>query len=105
MKFEQFKELVTLMIQEQVKQDEYLDKIPDDLKDSVFDNQYTNSLGRCNDKLAEVAFGDLWEDVAYFLYERPILSNIGKVVVNDVTYEFSTIDEFCDYMKTVHKFD
>lgn len=105
MKFEQFKQLATLVIQEQFKRDEYLDKIPDDLKDSVFDNQYTNSLGWCHDRLAEAVFGELWEDVAYFLYERPILSNIGKVVVNDVTYEFSTIDEFFDYMKSAHKFD
>ena len=105
MKFEQFKNLITLMIQEQVKQDEYLDKIPDDLKDSVFDNAYTNSLGRCNDKLAEAVFGELWEDVAFFLYERLIFDNVCKVVVNDVTYEFSTIDEFFDYMKSAHKFD
>jgi hypothetical protein len=105
MKFELFKSIVTLIDTEQRKRDEYLERIPDDIKDFVFDNLYTNSYGWCHDRLAETALGDLWEDVAYYIYERPIMSNVGKVVVDGVEHEFSNLEEFLDFMQKVHQFD
>lgn len=49
--------------------DEYLDKLPNDLSLYVMDNTYTTAVSMIGDKSLKMIFGDMNEDISWFLYE------------------------------------
>lgn len=49
--------------------DEYLDKLPRGILGFFMDNEYIESLEFGNDELLKVAFGEFYQDAAYFLNE------------------------------------
>ncbi len=86
--------LLNKMIAMEEKQDQWIDSLPRELKESFFDNDYVNSLRTQIDSLVEFIFKDWTEDVGYFLYEDPpheITTKKGKYVIHNVK-------EYVDYL-------
>jgi hypothetical protein len=47
----------------------YLDKVPNDLQMYIMDNTYSNAISIINDRLLHALFGNMYEDVSWFLFE------------------------------------
>lgn len=62
--------------------DEYLDKLPSGIMGFFIDNEYIESLEMGNDELIKVAFGEFYQDAAYFLNEFKL-----GYRVNDTVFE------------------
>jgi hypothetical protein len=85
-------------------QDSYLDSVPRDLRCSVFDNKFAELEGLKYDMLMQTLFGDLYEDVCWFLYEfnpNNLSINSPHIVDNDKEYTFKSDDDVYEYFKTL----
>ena len=96
MELDQFKDVVTFLHKEEQAREEWVDTIPLEIRDVFFDNTYTNSQGLCNDKLIEACFGELAEDVRYFLSEDAIIGE-NNIFVEDRSYCVYDLETYFDY--------
>ena len=72
----------------ELQQRAYVDKVPLDLRDFVFDNEYTNLQGLKFDAVVQALFGKDVESVYWFLYEfDPAMS--GPHLVNEEGQEYT----------------
>lgn len=97
----EFFESLTRKLYEVVKAgDEYLQKVPDDIKPFVYENGFVNHLGLMNDILIEWTFGDLAEIVRWFLFEwTPDNELVYKTESGDIeTCLFNNEDEFYSFV-------
>ena len=81
-----------------VKRWNYINKLPIDISDAFFDNEYVNLLGNDNDILLSYVFGDHKESIEWFLYEWDP-DTINEVGFNGVTEKIENIDQYIDWMK------
>ncbi len=94
MKASKVQSLLDKMIQLDKQQSSWIDSLPPEIRESFFDNTYTNSLRTQIDQLIEFIFGNWTDDVSYFLYENAphvIATEKGEYVINNVK-------EYVDYM-------
>jgi len=84
--------------------EEYLNKLPDDIKHSgyIFDNGYTNPLMIMKDKLMEVAFGEHYQSIEWFLYDWQPGYGVG---IHGVETEIHNIDDYITWMKLNEGFE
>jgi hypothetical protein len=97
-----FKRLLTGLLKEKSKGDQWLDSVPGEVNSVFFDNPYVDSLQRSNTLLLQSLFEDtLLQEVEWFLYEweadkpvefRTITYPDGSAVVID------TVDDFVNYL-------
>lgn len=81
--------------------DKWLDKIPGDVNAAFFDNGYVNSVLSRETLAMEWLFGDLHEEISWFLYEWSLKN--GKVVMPDGTkYNIKSLDEYIAYLVNEH---
>ncbi|CAB4129867.1 hypothetical protein UFOVP116_153 [uncultured Caudovirales phage] len=83
-------------------QDSYLDTVPQDLQSAVFANQYTEIENRKVDMLVAELFGDLAEDVNWFLYDFKFGKTTGPHIVLEcgTEYTFNTPDDYYTYLES-----
>lgn len=83
------------------RQDEYLATLPQEFQQVVFDNTYANQASHQQDVLLKALFGDLYEDVLWFLYEFTPGKTAGPhVVTQDGTgYIFLTDEDYYTYLE------
>ena len=83
----------------------YLDSIPvflHEYKMSIIDNDYANDIGRQKDAMLQFIFGDLTEDICWFLYEwSPDRCN--QIWINDKEYLIKSEDDYYNYLRTEYK--
>ena len=80
----------------QIKRDNYLDKVPSDINMFFVQNEYVNSLEIEREKLIRFVFGEFSYSIEWFLYEW----KSGQEVVSDgITTEIHNIDQYIDWMK------
>ena len=75
--------------------DGYLERTPSDLRQFIFDNEYSNNLQSERDMLIRAVFGDQADSVEWFLYDwRPgaVCSFGGEAVA------IQNIDQYIDYI-------
>lgn len=90
----QLKTLLNNFIQLREEQDSWISKIPSEINSVFFDNPYTASQSMQIDLLLKFAFGPIYEDVSYFLYEpspHHIISQQKEYIINNV-------DEYIQYL-------
>lgn len=85
-----------------VARGEYIDKVPNDIVTSVFDNKYVNLLQDDNTMMMCILFGEHMEAVEWFLYEW---DPSKSAAVDDEKYYFKDIEEYIDYMKATEGFE
>jgi len=101
MNFEKFEPIFTLIYKEYQKRDEFLDLVPLSLRESVFDNEYTNSLEFINDRLIDSLFSEeVASDINYFLYDW----KIGFMIIrDDIEYVINDFEDMLKYFKKNYK--
>jgi hypothetical protein len=83
------------------EQEEYLKSIPSDIKSVFFENQYTNLLSMQKDLLIDQLFGDMAEDVFWFLYEFEAGKSPGPhcILADGTEYVYNTNEDYYAYLK------
>jgi hypothetical protein len=83
------------------EQEEYLKTIPSDIKSVFFENQYTNLLSMQKDILIDQLFGDMAEDVLWFLYEFEAGKSPGPhcILADGTEYVYNTNEDYYAYLK------
>jgi len=97
MNYETFKDLVVAMKRRIGAQELYISSIPKDIRDSFLENAYTNIDGAMIDYLSRLLLGDLYEDVAWFLYECN--SRCNKIWYDDREYIINSTEDYLHYAK------
>ena len=97
MNYETFKDLVVAMKRRIESQELYINSIPKDIRDSFIENAYTNIDGAMIDHLSKLLLGDLYEDVAWFLYECN--SRCNKIWFEDREYIINSTEDYLQYAK------
>ena len=69
MNYNDFCDVVTDWYEFNEKSTKYIDSIPSDLRESVYNNEYINNTSSIFDIIAKKYFGDLYEDICWFIYE------------------------------------
>jgi hypothetical protein len=78
-------------------QELYISSIPKDIRDSFLENAYTNIDGAMIDHLSRLLLGDLYEDVAWFLYECN--GRCNKIWFEDREYLINSTEDYLNYAK------
>ena len=89
LKAKQLKSLIKELLKYNEMGEKWLESIPQDIRQSFYDNNYTEMLYLQKECLMRFAVKDLFEDVYWFLYEwKPgyqIINPNGKeYIINDV---------------------
>lgn len=84
-------------------QDKYLDTVPRDIVTFVFDNEYANMQDQMNRAMFTQLFGDLAEDVNWFLYEFKVGETPGPHCIHSdkKEYTFNTVDDYYKYLESL----
>ena len=96
-KLSKFKEVVSGLVELHQKNEEYLQSVPSDLREGVFDNEYTNNQGRQFDLVFKALFGNTFvEEVYWFLYDwKPGY----HIEINGKEYRINNIDDYFKYIE------
>lgn len=80
----------------------YIESIPSDISSAFFDNTYTNAQSMQVDCLMEALFGNMIEDVCWFLYEFKAGKSSGPhcILKDGTEYTFNTNEDYYDYLLT-----
>ena len=85
-----------------LQQDAYVDSLPADIRVFVFDNAYCDLKDRQNSILAEALFGDLYEDIAWFLYEYvPGSTGPHAQLADGSEFTFHTDEDYYTYLEEI----
>lgn len=100
MTFDDYSILVRKLYELNIKQQEYIDKIPLDIRDAFFDNEYTAAYSVMLTVVMRAALEpELFDDLQWLLYEwKP-----GAVIsVDGVDYPIHTVDDYIAFSKVVY---
>jgi hypothetical protein len=91
MTFEEFKTLVTQIIEHDQAGDAYIDSLPGEIQSAFFDNKFVEHLEMVKDLLMKQVFGDLVEWVYWMMWEwKPGY----EAKIDDVSYIIGDLDDF-----------
>jgi histone H3/H4 len=99
MNYEQFERVVRRLYEEKRVQDQIVSEIPNYMYEVVADNPYTNSVAETKDFLQDELFGDMAEDVYWFLYECNERCDKIWAVEKEYTIKHDDIETYFDYAR------
>lgn len=81
--------------------DAYMGTIPPDISSAFFDNTYVNSLFTQKELLINALFGDMAEDVSWFLFEFEAGKSPGPhcITKDGKEYFYHTDEDYYEYLK------
>jgi len=81
--------------------DKYIQTIPSDINSVFFDNIYVNALDMQKNILIESLFGDMAEDVKWFLYEFEPGKSPGPhcITAEGTAYTYQTDEDYYKYLE------
>ena len=96
-------ELIRKLREVENQQTAYINKIPSDISSLIFDNEYSNLQGLKFDFVLQTLFGDLVEDIYWFLYEfKPGKTHGPHVITPDgVEHTFNSDEDYYEYLKNL----
>ena len=82
--------------------DKYLQSIPSDINSVFFDNTYVNALQMQKDMLINLVFGDMTDDVSWFLYEFEAGKSPGPhcITADGTEYFYHTDEDYYKYLES-----
>jgi hypothetical protein len=94
-------EVVRKMKEMGAERDVYFATIPQDINAAFFDNTYVNLLYAQNDLLINALFGDMAEDVTWFLYEFTPGKSPGPhcILADGTEYTYNTNEDYYKYLE------
>jgi hypothetical protein len=81
---------------------QYLDRVPSDIVQSIFDNEYSNNQGHMVDLLIDEYFGEHAESVLWFMYEWKPGFAVGY---DGNAQKIYSLDEYIEYLKVHEGFE
>ena len=82
------------------KQQIYTDKLPREFYDLIVDNEYINNSQLMVDRLADAYFGELADDVCWFIYEwKPHDDDRPDITIEGREYGIKTEEDYYAYLK------
>lgn len=96
MDFKQFKKLVSELYALDKEREAYIRSIPSDINAAFFDNTYTRTSGMQFDLVMQALFGDIYEDVCWFLYDCKF-TGPNQIIVDKREYEIKSLEDYFDY--------
>lgn len=101
MKASELKKYLTKLQSHKEVGDKWLDTVPREIQAVYFDNPYVDNLYSMFDVTMQLAFGKLYEDVRWFLYDWSAKN--GRITMNDGTeYNIKSTDDYIDYLIAEH---
>lgn len=100
MTFDEYATMVRSLHTLNTKQQEYIDRIPRDIRDAIFDNEYTAAYSEMLNSVMKAALPqNLYDDTQWLLYEwKP-----GALVqIDGVDYVTCTLDECLQLSKMLY---
>lgn len=102
--YDEFEEVVREYYDLKCKNEVYMDSIPYDIRQFVYDNTYnTNTQKQAEALLKKLLGTDLFECFMWFLYDAPLKSKeedaTSNASVDDREYYIHNIDTFLEYVK------
>lgn len=87
--------------QDMERGDKWIYALPIDISAAFFDNKYIDSLYARESLSMQMLFGDLYEDISWFLYEwKP---EHGEITMSDGTkYNIQNLDDYMAYLVSEH---
>lgn len=96
MTFEDFKTLVTQIIEHDQAGDAYIDSLPGDIQSAFFDNKFVEHLEKTKDLLMQQTFEHLTEWVYWMMWEwKPGY----EAKIDDVSYIIGDLNDFFEMIK------
>lgn len=91
---------------EKIKGEAYINSIPRDIRDAIFDNGYVNGISRLNVELRRSVFGKHFDSIEWFLYEWEAGYEVA-ISTGDARVEvkIESIDDYVTWMKTHEGFE
>ena len=103
MDFDTFKYIADTAIEEYQVRQEWIDKIPKDIVQAFFENEYVDSLDRERSIYFEEALGsDLKEELEWYLYECKFGDRITK---GNITWTINSREDFYSFIRDEYDFD
>lgn len=101
--FDEFEEIVREYYELNCNNDTYIDSVPYDIRQFIFDNTYNINNQKKSDMLLEKLFGvDLYEAFMWFLYDAPLKNKEDggspNATVDGREYYIHNIDTFVNYV-------
>lgn len=100
MTFEEYSTMIHTLHALNDKQQDYIDRIPRDIRDAIFDNEYTAAYSEMVNSVMKAALPqNLYDDTQWLLYEwKP-----GALIqVNGADYTPCTLDEYLQISKMLY---
>lgn len=82
--------------------DDFMNKIPRQIRDGYFDNPYVESLSKQVDLLLRTWLGSraLIEEIDWFLYDWDVDRGLNEITTSqDKVFVIVTVDDFLDYLE------
>lgn len=110
MHIETFEKLIRMLEANIKERDAYIESIPMDIRDTFFDNTYTNSLAdEATDLLALFVNEVLIEEIYWYLYDCDPGDTItipGSTEDSGaIVYAIHSVEDFISYIKDNYEFD
>lgn len=106
MNYNDFKEVVTELYELKLDSDKYLDSVPSDIREVVYDNRYIDNHYRMFDVTIKALLKDLYYDFSWFLYELsdsvksyPNKDNPNITCTNGNQYWIHNLETYLEYAK------
>lgn len=105
MKFEQFKFLAEVTIEQANTANEWLDTLPDEVSTVFMDNTYVNALFKTNTIYLKHILGEqLYNWLMWYIYD----SDAGDTITGAterITYTINTREDFYEFVRSEYVFD
>lgn len=84
-----------------IKAETYINRIPTDINMIFFDNEYVNNIKTQKDLLINTLFGDMAEDINWFLYEFTAGKSLGPHCITSEGFEYTyhTDEDYYNYLE------
>ena len=94
-------DLVRKLKELDVTGDVYIQSIPRDINSAFFDNAYVNGLRLQKDMLMDLLFGEMVEDVSWFLYDFEAGKSTGPhcIAADGTEYFYHTDEDYYKYLE------
>lgn len=90
-------EFIDKYITEHENRDNLYDSYPQDYKTLISNSKYVESLEMSIDYILQSYLGDMYEELMWYLYDRP---DESEIEINGQVYEINDKEQFLSYLRS-----
>ena len=94
-----FKKIIKFYITEHFNRYSYIETLPIEIKEVIFDNEFTNNLEKVSDYLLEqIIQKDILEWIYWYCYEWDENNN-NMININNISYSIQNVDDLLNMLE------